>query len=145
MNDYKYILAPYGGKKSKYRCPRCNGKNELTRYVDLHNQCHVADNVGLCNNKNKCGYHYPPREYFKDTISQNRQSKKQEPKLSKINLKQFKKQENKISHYHKDLIIKYNFNFKENQFLAYFRKLLGSNEVDKWIELYNLGLMIKAT
>ena len=139
MDDYKYILEPYRGKKSRYRCPRCDGKNEFTRYVDLHNQCHVADNVGLCNNKNKCGYHYPPREYFKDTISQNRQSKKQEPKLPKINLKQFKKQENKISHYHKDLIIKYNFNFKENHFLVYFRKLLGSNEVDKWIELYNLG------
>ncbi|MBZ9627432.1 DUF6371 domain-containing protein [Psychroflexus sp. CAK1W] len=139
MNNYRYTLEPYKGDNTRYRCPGCKKKNEFTRYVDLHTQRHIAENVGICNNTNKCGYHYPPREYFRDNIRQTTQGKRQEPKQPDIDLKQVKNQEDKISHYHTDLITKYKTNFYDNKFLIFFSKLLGRNEVNKWIELYNLG------
>jgi hypothetical protein len=66
MSNMRNTLEKYKGKSTRYTCPKCHGKNELTRYINLEtNEC-LHDDVGICNNKNKCGYHYPPKQYFAD-------------------------------------------------------------------------------
>jgi hypothetical protein len=66
MSNYRYILEPYKGMKTKFRCPSCRKNKEFTRYIDLDADEYLSDEVGICSNKIKCGYHYPPKDYFKD-------------------------------------------------------------------------------
>jgi rubredoxin len=66
MNTYRYILEPYKGLKTRYRCPSCQRDKEFVRYIDTQTGEHVHPDVGRCNRENNCGYHYTPRQYFQD-------------------------------------------------------------------------------
>ena len=62
----RYYLEPYKGMATtRHECPACHCKGEFTRYVD-ENGNYLADHVGKCNRIDKCGYHYPPKQYFAD-------------------------------------------------------------------------------
>ncbi|MCX7928989.1 MAG: DUF6371 domain-containing protein [Patescibacteria group bacterium] len=65
FGNSRFILEPYKGLKSRYVCPNC-GKKEFVRYIDTETGKHLATHVGKCNRELKCGYHFKPREYFKD-------------------------------------------------------------------------------
>lgn len=65
--QYRFSLEPYRGTSSRYYCPQCNDSDKsFTRYIDNKTGKYIADHVGMCSRLNRCGYHYPPREYFKD-------------------------------------------------------------------------------
>ncbi len=66
MIDYRYILEPYNGMKTRYHCPNCNKKGVFTKYIDNQTNEHLNDVVGICNRLIKCGYHYTPKQYFND-------------------------------------------------------------------------------
>ena len=38
----------------------------FVRYVDEQGSISFPGNVGKCDHENSCGYHYTPKEYFKD-------------------------------------------------------------------------------
>lgn len=64
---YRYQLERYRGRATRHTCPRCGRKHTFTRYVDTeNNNMYINDDVGKCNRLDKCGYHYPPRQYFAD-------------------------------------------------------------------------------
>jgi hypothetical protein len=65
-DNYRYILEPYKGTKSRYRCPNCNKNNQFTKYIDTNTNEHLSDAVGMCSRIIKCGYHYTPKQYFQD-------------------------------------------------------------------------------
>lgn len=57
---------------SRYTCPLCSTPHQLTHYIDIETGNYLADQVGICNRRTKCGYHYPPKQYFKEhSISKN--------------------------------------------------------------------------
>lgn len=60
MKEFQYSLA----KKGKWICPQC-GKKTFVCYVDENGNV-LDEGVGKCDRADKCAYHYPPREYFKD-------------------------------------------------------------------------------
>ncbi|MDB4905077.1 MAG: hypothetical protein JWQ63_4358 [Mucilaginibacter sp.] len=65
MNEHRFILQPYCGPGSRFRCPKCQHRNKtFSRYIDLENDSYLDDNVGRCDRADKCGYHYTPRQYF---------------------------------------------------------------------------------
>lgn len=66
MFDYNYILTPYSGKKSRHTCPSCQSHNTFSLYVSTKTGQPLAKQVGRCNKENKCGYHYKPKDFFKD-------------------------------------------------------------------------------
>ncbi|MCX7551547.1 DUF6371 domain-containing protein [Xanthomarina sp. F2636L] len=66
MKNYRFILEPYNGIKTRFVCPKCHKKNKFTKYVDLHTNEYLHDYVGCCNRKIKCGYHYTPKQYFEN-------------------------------------------------------------------------------
>lgn len=72
---HRYTLAPYKGIKSRHTCPACGSKHNFTRYIDTETGDYLADHVGCCNRINKCGYHYKPREYFKEVKGENSKPK----------------------------------------------------------------------
>jgi hypothetical protein len=64
MSSHRFILEK-GSRK--YDCRRCGGSVTFRRYVDTENgNQYLADDVGICDRLNKCGYHYPPKQYFAD-------------------------------------------------------------------------------
>lgn len=64
VSNYRYILEPYKGKSTRYICPKC-GKREFVLYIDKETGEPINERVGRCNREIKCGYHLPPREYFR--------------------------------------------------------------------------------
>lgn len=75
MNDYRYILEPYRGPASRYRCPSCNQPRKFTLYIDRESREPLADYVGRCDRESRCGYHYTPRQYFADNSTQSTQQR----------------------------------------------------------------------
>ena len=62
---YKYHLQQYAGIASRHTCPNCGKKRCFTYYVDESGLI-LSPKVGRCDHESSCGYHYTPREYFKD-------------------------------------------------------------------------------
>jgi hypothetical protein len=60
-----YELEKYKGVGTRHTCPGCGQKRVLVRYVDEDGR-YLDDAVGRCNRESKCGYHYPPKQYFAD-------------------------------------------------------------------------------
>ncbi|MGJ8666719.1 MAG: DUF6371 domain-containing protein [Patiriisocius sp.] len=69
MKDYRYILEPYNGLKTRHTCPNCNKKYEFTRYIDNQTGDYINFNVGICNRLIKCGYHNKPKQYLDNNNS----------------------------------------------------------------------------
>lgn len=67
MSIYKKpFLEPYSGRLSRHSCPRCKQKQSFTLYIDANTNRPIHRSVGRCNRENSCGYHYTPREYFRN-------------------------------------------------------------------------------
>ena len=60
-----FSLEKYAGIRSRHTCPSCGGKRCFTLYVDEAGEP-LAENVGRCDHESGCGYHYTPKEYFRD-------------------------------------------------------------------------------
>lgn len=63
MNESKYHLQKYAGMSTRHTCPQCGHKKEFTLYVDERN-VPIDKSCGRCN-RERCGYHLTPSEYFK--------------------------------------------------------------------------------
>ncbi len=65
--EYRYILEPYKGMNTRYRCPNCQQRDKtFSLYIDTETGEHVHPTVGRCNRESNCGYHYTPKQYFQD-------------------------------------------------------------------------------
>lgn len=64
--SHRFILEPYKGPSTRHTCPQCRKPRELARYVDTATGELLPEHVGKCNRADACGYHYPPRDYFRD-------------------------------------------------------------------------------
>ncbi len=65
--DFRYILEPYNGQRTRHTCSGCGAAHELSRYIDTENgNSYLDDRVGKCNRTNSCNYHYTPKQYFAD-------------------------------------------------------------------------------
>jgi len=67
MSEHKYILEPYKGMKTRYRCPSCQQRDKtFSLYIDTETGEHIHPTVGRCNRESNCGHHYTPKQYFQD-------------------------------------------------------------------------------
>lgn len=66
MNEHRYILEPYKGMNTRYRCPDCNKGKTFSRYIDRETGEHIANHVGRCERLDNCSYHLTPKQYFQD-------------------------------------------------------------------------------
>lgn len=60
MKDYRYILQPYKGMKTRHACPACNKPKIFVRYIDKETGQPLPYQYGKCERLNKCGYHINP-------------------------------------------------------------------------------------
>ena len=64
---HKYILEPYKGMNTRYRCPSCQQRDKtFSLYIDTETGEHIHPTVGRCNRESNCGHHYTPKQYFQD-------------------------------------------------------------------------------
>ena len=63
MSEHTYHLQKYAGTSTRHVCPQCGHKGEFTYYVDERN-VPIDESCGRCN-RERCGYHLTPSEYFK--------------------------------------------------------------------------------
>jgi len=67
MSEHRYILEPYKGMSTRYRCPSCQQRDKtFSLYIDTETGEHIHPTVGRCNRESNCGYHYTPKQYFQD-------------------------------------------------------------------------------
>ena len=67
MSEYRFHLQKYvAGKNTKHTCPQCGRKRCFVRYVDEEGKIEFPDYVGRCDHEDSCGYHYTPKDLFKD-------------------------------------------------------------------------------
>ena len=67
MNEHRFILQPYKGMCTRFKCPGCNStKKTFVRYIDTTTGEQIAAHVGKCNRESNCNYHYTPKQYFQD-------------------------------------------------------------------------------
>jgi len=67
MSEHKYILEPYKGMNTRYRCPSCQQRDKtFSLYIDKETGEHIHPTVGRCNRESNCGHHYTPKQYFQD-------------------------------------------------------------------------------
>ena len=65
--EHRYVLERYKpGGSNRFVCPQCGKKKSFTRYIDRETGEYVGEECGKCDHEASCGYHYPPREYFRD-------------------------------------------------------------------------------
>jgi hypothetical protein len=66
MSKHQYILEPYKGMNTRYRCPSCQRDKTFSLYIVMETGEHIHPSVGRCNRESNCGYHYTPKQYFQD-------------------------------------------------------------------------------
>lgn len=67
MSEHRYILEPYKGMNTRYRCPTCQQRDKtFSLYIDTETGEHIHPTVGRCNRESNCGHHYTPKQYFQD-------------------------------------------------------------------------------
>lgn len=67
MTEHRFMLEPYKGMGTRYRCPYCNHSTKtFVRYIDNLTGEHIHHTVGRCNRQDNCSYHYTPKQFFVD-------------------------------------------------------------------------------
>lgn len=70
MSKYRFHLQKCR-LGSKIACPCCERPRCFVRYVDEEGIVSFPNEVGKCDHEISCGYHYTPRDFFRDNPNVN--------------------------------------------------------------------------
>ena len=143
MNGYRFHLQKYR-PGSKTVCPECGRKSCFTRYIDEAGEISFPDSVGICDHINSCGYHYTPKEYFRDNPAVKERLNVQErngctPMAARPEAKPQSKQEPRISFLPFDWVEQSMRRYDINPLYRYFTKVMGKEDTDRLFRLYRIG------
>ena len=143
MNGYRFHLQKYR-PGSKTACPECGRKSCFTRYIDETGEISFPDNVGICDHINSCGYHYTPKEYFRDNPTVKEKLNKQErnggaPIVAKALAKPQPEQKPQISFLPSDWVEQSMRRYDINPLHRYFIRVMGKKDTDRLFRLYRVG------
>lgn len=65
MSDFRFHLKKCSGR-TKLDCPQCGRYRCFVPYIDDTAKVQFPDNVGKCDHEHRCGYHYSPKDYFRE-------------------------------------------------------------------------------
>ena len=143
MTEYRFHLQKYR-PGSKTACPECGRKSCFTRYIDEAGEISFPDNVGICDHINSCGYHYTPKEYFRDNPTVKEKLNEQErnggtPIVAKALAKPQPEQKPQISFLPSDWVEQSMRRYDINPLYRYFTKVAGKEDTDRLFRLYRVG------
>lgn len=58
-------LEKYRGRATRHTCPSCHQRYSFVRYTNERGE-YLSAEVGRCNREAKCGYHYKPKDFYRD-------------------------------------------------------------------------------
>ena len=144
MSEYRFHLQKYR-LGSKTACPECGRKACFTRYVDEQAQVSFPDSVGKCDHINSCGYHYTPKEYFRDNpivkenlTGQDRSSDRVST-FAKPTIKPSPNPVPQISYLPSDWVEQSMQRFDINPLYRYLVTVAGKEKTDRLFNLYKVG------
>ena len=123
---YKYSLDK---KTVKHLCPNCH-KKRLVLYIKVETAEYVSPLVGRCDREINCGYHYPPKSYFKDT--------NQDYNYLVVKESITTEQSQFSCHSRKELLETLTF-YNENNFIQFLKSKFECNEVEQMAFNYKIG------
>ena len=143
MSEYRFHLQKYK-YGSKISCPNCGKPRCFVKYVDAEGKIVFPDNVGKCDHENSCGYHYTPKEYFRDNPTVKEKLNEQErnggtPIVAKALAKPQPEQKPQISFLPSDWVEQSMRRYDINPLYRYFTKVAGKEDTDRLFRLYRVG------
>lgn len=139
MADFRFILEPYSTRKSRYDCPSCKKQKTFTRYIDLTTNEYLSSIVGICDRLQKCGYHYPPKQFFEDKkISPGAFTGGTVPLQPHV-VPNLEKPSSAVSYIDQEIFEKSLDKNMENHFISFLKSKKESDEVDRVISMYRIG------
>lgn len=136
MIQHRFLLEPYKGMKTRYTCPQCQQINKsFTRYIDGETGNHINTLVGKCNRESKCGYHYPPKQYFIDTNT----TIENTPLNYSINKQLVHKEEKQTSYIPLNIFNNSLKDYDSNQLVCFLNNLFGTTITSELISRYFIG------
>lgn len=136
-----YKLEHYNGQRTRHTCPRCGKRKEFTRYIDTETGTYLADDVGRCN-RDKCRYHYPPREFFRDNpeFMENEKNDWKYSETRKFTYQSAKNQMTKNIQYIPYSILKKTLKgYQSNNFVCFLTDIFGEEKALHLADMYRLG------
>ncbi|MDR1584428.1 MAG: DUF6371 domain-containing protein [Prevotellaceae bacterium] len=129
MENFKYSLA----KQGKYICPSC-GQKRFVLYIDNETGTPVHPTVGRCDREVNCGYHYPPKQYFKDN-----NIPFDTDLISMLTSKAISKPQSQPSYLKADML-RYSLRGLEyDNFVQFLCRIAGKEAADKAVGMYHIG------
>lgn len=144
MNEYRFHLQKYK-PGSKTVCPGCGRKFCFTRYIDEAGKISFPGYVGKCDHINSCGYHYSPKEYFRDNPSARETSAGHKMNGSEFATVKYvakqppTEQELEISYLPYDWVEQSMRGYDINPLYRYFTKVAGKEEAGRLFHVYKVG------
>ena len=143
MTEYRFHLQKYR-PGSKTACPECGRKSCFTRYIDEEGEISFPDNVGICDHINSCGYHYTPKEYFRDNPAVKEKLNEQggnsyTPMSARPEAKPQPEQKPQISFLPSDWVEQSMRRYDINPLYRYFSKVAGKEDTGRLFRLYRVG------
>ena len=139
MSEYRFHLQKYR-PGSKTACPECGRKACFTRYIDEAGEISFPGNVGICDHINICGYHYTPKEYFRDNPTVKERLDGHERNLrARSAVKTVPEQEPQISFLPFDWVEQSMRRYDINPLFRYFTRVAGKEDADSLFRLYRVG------
>ena len=139
MNEYRFHLEKYR-LGNRYTCPNCERKRCFTRYIDDEGEVSFPDNVGKCDHEHSCGYHYTPKDYFRE--HPDFLSKDKLPYPTRRNI-QPKVVEKPISYIANAIMERSLSHYGINPLYQYLSKVFGEQETERLMKMYHVGTSYK--
>ena len=144
MSEYRFHLQKYR-PGSKTTCPNCGKSRCFVRYIDEQGVISFPGNVGKCDHENSCGYHYTPKEYFKDNPDVLEMNKESNKSLLSAPYKTVDKTSVCIapSYIPLSYVLRSQSHYSINPLYQYFCHVFGENEASRLFEMYRIGTSSK--
>ena len=125
---------------NRYTCPNCERKRCFTRYIDDEGEVSFPDNVGKCDHEHSCGYHYTPKDYFRE--HPDFLSKDKLPYPTRRNT-QPKVVEKPMSYIANAIMERSLSHYGINPLYQYLSKVFGEQETERLMKMYHVGTSYK--
>lgn len=132
MIEYRFILEPYKGMKTRFTCPECGKPKKFARYIDKETNEYLGDKVGRCERSDNCGWHYTPKQYFEDTGHSFEIPRKE------INTRKVERVK-PISYIDATIMQQSLAGYQHNNFISYLNSLFDTSAVRLLTERYKIG------
>lgn len=127
------------GRRRKYRCPSC-GRRSFTRYIDSDGLVDFPDEVGICDHRNSCGYHYTPKEFFREHPDAKKLLREERPRQIRQPARCVAAQAAVATSYiPQEVMLRSLSRYEINPFHRFLCYVFGKEKADELCSLYHVG------